>query len=128
MIAGATLQTYSAAQTGSYTVLITDNNGCTAVSAVFDLINTGTELIPEEAAIVIIPNPNSGVFTIEVRNDKVQDQEGSIEIYNAIGQRVFFSQTPGLNQTIDISAQPAGSYFIRITGRRGKQIFRVIKT
>jgi hypothetical protein len=86
-IAGATNQSYDVTQTGYYTIYITDENGCSTSATVYIVI-TGTEEILSDANISIYPNPSSGNLTVEILNNGMSG-EISIDVVNAIGQRVF---------------------------------------
>lgn len=126
-IPGATAQTYTVAQNGNYTVAVTNGNGCSATSAVYNFISTGIEIVSESNSVMIVPNPNNGKFTVEMRNGNVQATEAVIEIYNLWGNRIFLSggQTPA--RDIDISSQPGGVYFVMIRSLKGKYILKVLK-
>ncbi len=62
----------------------------------------------------IYPNPTSGQFRIDLSLRSVQDVD--VFILNSMGQvvrRVQFDQVSGLQESIDLSDQPAGLYLIR---------------
>ena len=62
--------------------------------------------------IIIYPNPSNGKFIIEMK----QMENGVIEIYNALGEKVYQSillLTHNVT-TIDLSMQPKGIYFANI--------------
>jgi PKD repeat protein len=81
-------------------VSVTDANSVAEVSA--------------EEAVVIYPNPNNGLFSINLVNDK----DSRIEIYNSYGSLVHAKDigksAAGAAQAVDLSAEAAGIYFIRI--------------
>jgi len=60
-IAGATNQSYTVTQTGFYTVLISDENGCISSSSIYIEI-TGVDEATDNSGISIFPNPSSGKF------------------------------------------------------------------
>ena len=68
----------------------------------------------------IQPNPNNGHFTVVGQNLK------SAVIYNAIGQKVASTQGEGNQLTLDLSAQPAGIYFVNITDSEGRKCVRKV--
>ncbi len=62
IITGATNQWYIPVASGTYNVVITDTNGCTAMSDNFIFTSTNT---PESRNYInIFPNPNSGSFNV----------------------------------------------------------------
>ena len=71
----------------------------------------------------IVPNPNNGVFTINFNNP----QNCDLFIYDTFGRLVFNQlkvNTSTLN--VDISEQPKGIYFIRITDGESYHLIKVI--
>ncbi len=79
--------------------------------------------------ISIYPNPNNGIFQIDL-NQIIHNNNYKVEIFNAIGTSIKYSNpnsTVGTaikqfnNFDIDISSQPAGIYFVRISD--GKKLY-----
>lgn len=60
--------------------------------------------------ISIYPNPNNGKFEV------LSSGTGSlhIEVYTTTGQLIFKSNSKNSQQVIDISNQPAGTYFLKV--------------
>ena len=56
-------------------------------------------------AIAVYPNPNAGVFTIDI------NQFDNIEVFNHIGQNVGFSQS---GNEISLNQADKGLYFVKI--------------
>jgi PKD repeat protein len=114
-ISGATTQTYEATQSGLYTVIITDSNGCTN-SATVDVVFTGIENLFTDAGLSIYPNPSNGNLIVDWMN--VKDDELKMEIFNSIGQLIFSSTEMISNQhfrkELYLNDQPSGIYFIGI--------------
>jgi len=113
---GATTQDVSNLTAGGYSVIVTDDNGCTGTDSalvtepvsVFDL--TGS------VGITIFPNPNNGNFTIMIEGKEPKD----LQLMNILGQ-VAYSTTlnssafPG--NRISIQTQlPEGMYVILLDG------------
>ena len=57
--------TFVPSQNGDYTLLITDANGCSAMSAVFSMTTVGLQTIFKQAHNVF-PNPFNDYLTIEL--------------------------------------------------------------
>ncbi len=58
----------------------------------------------------IFPNPSSGVFNINAKNDA----EKEIEVYNVLGETVYTSTFTGTSYTADLTSLQKGVYFMRI--------------
>jgi hypothetical protein len=64
--------------------------------------------------VTISPNPNSGKFTIDIQSGNCLKQEGVIEIFNMIGEKVYsFSFNQQLSHEVDFSGASKGVYFVR---------------
>lgn len=60
----------------------------------------------------IYPNPNNGVFTVDIRHLSGNE---NIEVFNVFGQLVYSQKAVNTGTSIDISNQASGLYFVRIT-------------
>jgi subtilisin-like proprotein convertase family protein len=104
---------------GSYTVVVTDANGCTNVVNNV-VVTTGTVEPGAEWGLTVSPNPGEGLFVISMQQAppslraEVFDAAGrllqSIEIQSPGGQSVT---------TIDLQDLPQGTYLLRLSD--GKQ-------
>jgi len=114
-IAGATNATFIMTDSGSYSVKVSDTNGCVGTSAVM-FVPLSVPLIAEGVAnINIMPNPTSGVLNIENCNpDKVV-------ITDAIGQLKFEMVRPTF---VSLQNLPAGIYIIKLLDTKGNMLFR----
>lgn len=113
-IGGATQQSYTATQNGSYYVMITDSNGCSSFSGTTVMADVGMNEIVEGGGMSLYPNPNSGTFFIST---DLNGQAASLNIISVTGQLVYSEQfeadgfirkelNPGLED---------GSYLVRVT-------------
>ncbi len=127
-IPGATSQTYTATQSGPYAVQTTNANGCSATSTVFNFINTGIEIVEVQNTLLLVPNPNHGIFTLEISSESGQLPAGEIEIYNLMGEKIWTGEITGRATVIDITTQPAGIYFASVSLAGGKKVVKVIKS
>jgi hypothetical protein len=73
--------------------------------------------------INVYPNPNPGVFTLEV--EKVKDNM-TIHVYNIQGESVWGEVNISDKQIIDISALSKGIYFIRIKTGEDVSLYKKI--
>ncbi len=79
---------------------------------------TGIAQIINSNNIIIYPNPNNGIFTIQLSVVATQHAI-SIEIYNLIGERVASEELQTKTNEIDLSSQPDGVYLYRVLGEDG---------
>lgn len=106
-IPGADSVIYVAASNGSYTVSVTDSNGCTASSAPF-VLNTS---IDEQGNnyISIYPNPTAEILSIES-----SQMINRISIYEITGREVLQKNliNPSKKISLNISEISAGLYLL----------------
>jgi lysyl endopeptidase len=98
---------------GSYTATITDVNGCTTQITV---VISSTVGISENtiASILIYPNPNGGIFTIDLGSNP----ESTVELFDVQGKLVYSSRLT--NQKTDMHLNYAtGIYNLRISNSNG---------
>jgi hypothetical protein len=129
-IAGATSLTYTATTSGNYKCRVTKaatgcykNSNAIAVSVPCkEGLPAGEagEMLIDENACSIYPNPNNGTFTIEA-NVTTQDfasPETTIEIYNNLGQLIYSEKTNSqdgiVNEIISIGSAVSGIYLLKI--------------
>jgi len=115
-ISGATNQSYTVLQTGYYTVIVGDTNGCVNSFTEYVLIS-GIDDVMGDANISVYPNPSSGNFIVEWLNGLMVG-EVSIQVVNTLGQKVFSSlqkiSAIDFKKEIDLSGIARGVYFIEI--------------
>ncbi|HYV94298.1 MAG TPA: kelch repeat-containing protein [Chitinophagales bacterium] len=129
-IPGATNQSYTILQSGYYTVVVSDSNGCVNSASIKVTISGIDEV--SDANISIYPNPSSGSFVIELSGGFIAD-EVSIYVLNTLGQKVFSfeeSRSIGINaddfsegvhsnkKEVDLSDFASGIYFIGIKSQK----------
>ena len=122
-IPGATNQSYTILQTGLYTVIVGDSNGCVNSATTYVLIS-GIDEVNSDVNLSIYPNPSSGNFIVEWLNgpDLVgMVGEISIDVMNMLGQKVFSAEesrsigtAADLKKEIDLDDIARGVYFIEI--------------
>ncbi|HYV94307.1 MAG TPA: kelch repeat-containing protein [Chitinophagales bacterium] len=119
-IPGATNQSYTILQTGYYTVVVGDSNGCKNSTTTYVLIS-GVDDVSGDGNISIYPNPATDGLMVELLNvpDLVgMGDEISISILNTLGQEIFYSRQKILSiawkKEIDLHGISSGVYFIEI--------------
>ena len=85
-------------------------------------ITTGIKNVSKNReAIKASPNPSNGVFAISVPKDW---REFSIEVYDMTGKVITLQNN---NANIDLSAQPAGQYMVRVGNFQNQVAFSLIQ-
>ena len=87
-------------------------------------IYTGVNSVINNKSIKVYPNPNNGKFIIE--SSEISEQL-SVEVYNALGQKVFTSSLNPSNRgtsttTISVPNGEAGVYLYRVFNQEGEAI------
>jgi hypothetical protein len=96
--------------TGNYSVVITDSNGCQATSSLYHYTYTGLQAeIYSSNQLYIYPNPNSGAFILELTNVKPE----LVTITDMLG-RIYYQAKLG-----------AGRHEIKLSVAKGVYILRV---
>ena len=81
--------------------------------------NTTTAIIENntETKIAVYPNPNKGVFSVQISN--FASQTFIIEVFNLVGESVYSGSITSDNTQIDLQSQPNGVYFFKLIGNKG---------
>jgi hypothetical protein len=74
-----------------------------------------------ELNYTVYPNPSNGIF--KITGESIQN----VSVFDLTGNLVRTQEYNSLNNEIDISSHPAGIYFIKIQGKNGVIVKRVIK-
>lgn len=125
---GATTQTATGLDSVTYTVVVTDANGCTIEGSV-NIINVGLEdlLNAGISSAQVFPNPSNGTFRLEVKMDRADDL--SIRIFDMNGKVVKSLQPVRgefFAEDIMIANAAAGIYQVSLTTSRGTGTLRVV--
>ena len=109
----------------TYTVMGTDNNGCTGTDVINMTVNVcaGLSSNAKQTLVQIFPNPNNGVFNI-VLNDV---SDASVQVLDITG-RVIASYN-NVNDTLSVSLENAASgvYYVKINSAKGLVVEKIIK-
>jgi hypothetical protein len=121
-IPGATTPVYIVHQPGSYSLQISDGNGCLAVST--PVLITGLSHEQLESSISVYPNPTSTGWQLAVSKELM----GSvIEVFDATGQLVYHSDIRQQTQDMRLANAAAGVYELRIISQQGSYARKLVK-
>lgn len=110
-LAGETDTVLASIGNGGYSVEVTDDLGCTYMSAVFTITGMGIgELEGDGSALRVHPNPATGTFTVV----HPRLPGASFVLANALGDVVLEQRTTGHSTVVDATALPAGLYIVRL--------------
>jgi hypothetical protein len=113
---GATTQTNSGLSAGTYTVTVTDSQGCTSTSSiVVHAVNAAVEAYYFQD-FSVSPNPASGLANLYVQLNKAQ--EIAVSVFDVTGKLIFekpnFLVTE-LTLPLDFTNQAPGMYSVSVT-------------
>lgn len=109
VINGATTQSIVASQNGNYAVQITDTNGCKNTSVAYNYSSVGLYSLSIPFSVQIIPNPNTGQFTIQFSDNTPHN----ISITDVLG-RLFTKETVTGGKQITNQNWADGIYFLNV--------------
>lgn len=125
---GGIAQTATGLCPGSYTVCVTDANGCTSCTSVNVSFSTAIAKLPGISTISICPVPAAGQILISFINE--DSFEAKILIKNIIGETIYMENignTKQVSRILDISGLPEGIYFFNIETASGSIAQKIIK-
>ncbi|CAN5338658.1 hypothetical protein BH09BAC5_BH09BAC5_06690 [soil metagenome] len=115
-IPGATSQSYTATQMGSFTVEVYDFAGCASGQSAAVIDPTGIAAVTNVDAINVIPNPNDGHFQLNFHVTKSDNYV--IEIHDMLGQIVYSEPLNDFkgsySKEINLSIYGRGIYTIKL--------------
>ena len=98
--------------TEDVTITLSDGENSMDVTCSITVINTtGIHNLEIDNAFKVYPNPNNGIFTIEV-NESIH--EGTISVINMLGAIVYQTECYNMEKTIDVSNFGKGIFFVKI--------------
>lgn len=116
LLAGETGQTLNANQDGSYTVEVTNNNGCSALSDPF--VYTYIAAAAVDGSLNVYPVPAQQWVTVDWQGTSLS--EVHLQVVNAFGQIVYRSTSKLAEPLqIDVQSWAAGTYWVQIRDDAG---------
>lgn len=124
-LAGETGRSFTATSNGSYAVVVT-RGGCADTSACYNVTTLGMREADGSVVMKVYPNPTKGNITITDINSGMGD--AVIDVYSASGRHIMTRTVAAGHVTIDITGQPAGIYYVKVTQNGVIRRFRIVKT
>ncbi len=112
IIPGATSSTYTATETGTYSVIVYSADGCEALSDQLDIYLDAIEENMLDEQIKLFPNPAGEFISMDIQ---LLNGDTQIDILNSLGQNIYSLNT-SVNYIIDIPLEklPSGIYHVHI--------------
>jgi hypothetical protein len=108
----------------TYTVDGTDANGCSNTTTITQDVSLCTGVVSlsnSNSAINVYPNPNNGLFVIELTS------VSKVTVTNALGQVVIAETFESGKHTVNINNEATGVYFVKVIENNKQQTIKVIK-
>lgn len=115
-ITNATGQSWTPTANGAYTVVVTDSNGCSATSAVYNMTNVGLNEL--QTLQLEFLNENDQLILRKTDGKEI----GKIEIFNNALQNIYTQERTGSQFTWSKQHLSSGIYRLVITTTEGKRI------
>jgi PKD repeat protein len=130
-INGATNNFYVATQSGNYNLAVTGENGCSVGAGIVNVIASLNEFGVWGSEFWVAPNPARDELTVYC----LQFTDGTIEIYNSIGVRIYFSEEKNVcrdtmhcvfTKEISLKDFAGGIYVVQIKSEEGIAVKKFI--
>lgn len=106
---------------GTYTVVVTDANGC-SLEVNYDIAVVVSVAGHETEVLRVYPNPFTDRFTL-----RAPTLPEELHVYSSNG-RIMYEVKPEMNEwSIDASAWPAGLYVMVVTTTGGRAVYRLLR-
>jgi hypothetical protein len=122
IIPAATGSIFIAQAPGSYTLQITDSNGCTETSN--PIVISGISNVSSENGITVFPNPANSGWQLNVSGEWIGSM---VEVFDATGRSIFKSVITNQHSLIEITGLASGVYELRITQPGYSAVKKLIK-
>jgi hypothetical protein len=126
LVDGATSDTFTPEEDGSYAVVITSGN-CTDTSRCVEVLNTSTEdLTGGDNSFKVYPNPTSGEFTMSFGSSAKNVEYELINAQGSVIERKVIGNVQEGQQVVgNIDAAP-GIYFVKTVSDESQTITRLV--
>ena len=125
------LNTFDDLDDGTYIIVVRDSLGCEVLLTVEVKATTAVETTVYGQLIKVFPNPNNGVFRIEIEGDLEAAYFLDYEIMTIDGRIIQTGQLAKYDQKftglISLAAQTNGSYYVRLIDPKVNRLIHIIK-
>lgn len=124
---GATSSTITVDTPGTYSVTVTNSDGCTASASVMVTVVSSTADTDLKYKITVFPNPATDVLHIRCEGGATI----MARLINVLGKQQIEDRNhvpDGAVRTMPLDNVPAGSYFIEVIGRDFRKTIPFVKT
>jgi hypothetical protein len=121
VIGGATAQSYTAIADGNYKVVVSNGN-CSDTSACVNINTTGiAKISANNNQVTVYPNPSTGNFVVTTT-----ESVDKVSVTDVLGNELLSVNSNGTTININLSAQPSGVYFIKVSSNGIQTTKRII--
>ncbi len=128
-ITGANQQDWQPPKNGTYYVVVTNGDGCSATSDgfFFELLNSSiASELAAEIGLQVYPNPSQGLFTLSLQTSG--KPKTGFGIYTLLGQPIRPRELiEGKTVTLDLRDQPSGIYVLIVEQGDRQAIVKLVK-
>ena len=118
------IQWQSSAGTGSAKVVETNNNGCRGDTVSKSVsVTTGIDELNSSLNVLVYPNPNNGLISIEFKN---QNGNKNMQVFDITGKLIQEFQTEKDNLQISLVSMAKGIYLLKIFSEKSVSNFKII--
>lgn len=123
---GGTTATINDLPTGTYSVVVTDANGCSDEATV-DVVSS-VKGIESLRSLVVSPNPTAGKFAVEVSFNTVEQVK--VSVMDVTGREILRMKDTAASQrfNLNLDNQPDGVYLLRVSASGGTVTRKVVVT
>lgn len=126
-INGATDVSYTATANGWYEVAASFPGYCPTFSdSVYININSISTVNINES-VKVQPNPFNTQFVLDISSSVAEINKWSVRISDVLGKEVYQSSNLQYNNTIDLSNEASGVYFVTVHSATDHKTFRMVK-
>ena len=102
--------------TTTYTVIVTDANGCSEQDSVRIVVDvcSGLPVLSSEISLSDFPNPSTGKFEMNA-----SIKSGKLSVFNTIGECIFTFELMEGKNNFDFEQFPKGIYFVKVVDETG---------
>ncbi len=116
LIEGATEQSYLTEETGTYSVVVDNGNGCVVESNEVDVVISSIEEESPISALTISPNPSAG--QVVIRAELIIEGNMDIQVFDGAGRLVHRESVGRVSgsvlQSFDLSNLSEGIYLMKV--------------